>query len=126
MQRFFYIFGISLLFTHELDAMLRQEWALLYVLRELPSEPASWWFIYLHLPVFILALYLSGDDSGRLGQAFRLVVSAFMPIHAAIHYSLSDEANYFFTHTLSEICIYGAALCGFLYLVWWVRLRAAP
>ncbi|MEM7359613.1 MAG: hypothetical protein AAF431_10995 [Pseudomonadota bacterium] len=47
MQTLLFNLGVSLLRTHELGAMQREEWVPLPALSGLPGETASWWFIYL-------------------------------------------------------------------------------
>ena len=126
MQTFFYNAGVSALFTHELDAVLRQEWVLLFVLRDLPSVEASWWFIYLHFPIFLTVLYFGNSTSTKVKDRFRFLVSAFLLIHAGIHFRLSDLESYHFDHGLSELLIFGAGLFGLLYIANALRVRYTP
>lgn len=123
LQTFFFNAGIATLFTHELDAMLRSEWHLLFLLRDLPSAQASWWFIYLHLPIFLVVLYLGNNSKDVPREVFRLISCLFLPVHAVLHYSLSGEPLYAFHHFLSELLIYAAGVLGLLYVSNWLRLR---
>ena len=123
MQTLFYNLGISLLFTHELDAMLREEWNLLIGLKSLPQEQAVWWFIYLHVPIFSAVLYFGNSTNKEVKNLFRLGVCGFLPIHGALHFALSGRENYHFHHPLSELLIYGAAMFGILYLANTLRMR---
>ena len=116
MQTFLFNFGTAALLTHELDAMLRQEWRLLFVLRDLSDDMASWWSIYLHLPVFLAVLYLGNAANPVWRQRFRLLVCLFLPLHAGLHFSLSDHPAYDFHHLLSALLIYGAGVAGAGYL----------
>jgi hypothetical protein len=117
MRTFLFNAGIATLFTHELDAMLRSEWHLLFILGDLPSEEASWWFIYLHLPMFLAALYLGNARLEVVRRTFRLLCCGFLPIHALLHYSLSDNPLYQFHHILSELLIYTAGILGAIYVL---------
>lgn len=123
MQTLLYNLGLSLLLTHELDAVLRAEWTLLYLLRDLPDPASGWVFIYLHIPVLLACLYLGNAKSVTVRSRFRASVCAFLPIHAVVHYSLSDAALYDFHHVLSQLLIYGAALCGVIYIINFLRSR---
>ncbi len=119
--------GIALLFTHELDAALHAEWRLLWVLQDMSDGVASNWFIWLHLPVFLAALYLGQNHNFTIRLTFRRMVCVFLPIHSALHFSLSNHSDYQFHHLSSELMIYGAGLCGIAYcLLWWVDLSEHP
>ncbi len=112
---FVYYLGVSLLFTHELDAVLHSEWKLLFVLRSLDGDVASSAFIVLHLPLFVLFFWLGHHVNDKVQQIFRLAVAAFLVIHALLHFSLSEEAAYEFHGALSNALIYSAAAAGLLY-----------
>lgn len=119
--------GLALLFTHELDAALHAEWRLLWVLQDISDGAASKWFIWLHLPVFLAALYLGQNHNLTIRLTFRRMVCVFLPIHTALHFSLSNYPDYQFRHLSSELMIYGAGLCGIVYcLLWWVDLSEHP
>lgn len=116
MKTFLFNLGVALLFTHELDAVARQEWQLLFVLRDLDSNAASWWFIYLHLPLFLLVLYLGNGIEGKARDLIRLALAAFLPVHAVLHYSLNDAPAYDFHHPASQLLIFGAGIAGLAYV----------
>ena len=44
------------LVTHELDAVHKHEWRLLFVLRAMPDESARRAFILIHIPLFAALL----------------------------------------------------------------------
>ncbi len=111
-----YDLGLALLFTHELDAMTHSEWRLLFVLRSLPDESASWWFVVLHVPLFFLILWLSHVPHGRLRAVVRTGVAAFLVVHGALHFLLSSQDAYAFAGALSNGLIFGAGACGLAYL----------
>lgn len=48
--------GLSVLLTHELDAMTQSEWRLLYVLRGLSDKIGRDTFVALHIPLLALLL----------------------------------------------------------------------
>ncbi|MEE4284044.1 MAG: DUF6713 family protein [Pseudomonadales bacterium] len=119
--------GLALLFTHELDAALHAEWRLLWVLAEMSDGVASKWFIWLHLPVFLAALYLGANQNPKIRLTFRRMVCVFLPVHAALHFSLSNHPEYQFHYLSSDLMIYGAGACGITYvLLWWLDLSKHP
>lgn len=117
MRNLLFNLGVSLLLTHELDAMLRKEWVLLPVLSSLQNEVASWWFIYLHIPIFLVILYLGNTRNLGVQATFRFIVCSFLLVHAILHFSLSGMAGYDFHHLLSQLLIFGAGICGLGYLL---------
>ncbi len=112
-----YTLGLALLFTHELDAMTHADWRLLFVLRSLPDTAARWWFVALHVPLFFAILSLGHAREARLREATRLVVAAFLLIHAVLHFALSSLDEYGFHGALSNVLIFGAGACGVAYLL---------
>ncbi|XOV84653.1 MAG: DUF6713 family protein [bacterium] len=120
---FLFMLGLALLFCHEIDAALHAEWRLLWVLRDLSDGLASKWFVWLHLPVFLAALYLGQASNRGIRLAFRRMVCVFLPVHAILHFSLSQQVEYQFHHLTSSLLIYGAGLCGITYcLLWWLGI----
>lgn len=112
-----YYLGIALLFTHELDAVLNMEWRLLFHLRTLPDVAASSLFVALHLPLFFAFFYLGHHKSAKIQGGFRLIVSIFLVVHSGLHLNLSNHKMYQFTGVLSNLYIYGAAVCGITFVV---------
>lgn len=112
---FFYL-GVGLLFSHELDAVVQSEWRLLYGLRGLPDDEAMQAFIWLHVPLFGLIVWLTHHGAFSVRFWSRVVFSAFLIVHAGLHFRLSTSPLYTFDSTLSVVLIYGAALAGLTYL----------
>ncbi len=106
----FYV-ALALLATHEIDAVKRQEWRLLPILKKLDDEAGFWWFTALHIPIY--ALFFAWVDVGL----FRVTLSTFCIIHAGLHWLLRKAPHYQFSGGLSNGLIYGAAVCGAIYIV---------
>lgn len=113
----FYHLGLACLFTHELDAVTHSEWRLMLLLRSLPDDTAAPVFVALHVPLFFGILWLSHHPRASVREPTRLVVAAFLAIHAVLHFSLSSNPLYGFHGTLSRSLILSAAACGIVYLV---------
>jgi hypothetical protein len=124
-RTFVFYLGLGLLFTHELDAIVQSEWRLLYVLRSLPDEQAMPLFVALHVPLFALIVWLTHHAASGVQLASRVIFSVFLVIHAGLHFRLSADPLYTFHSPLSQTLIYGAALCGALFLVsrYWNRVE---
>ncbi|MEO0369060.1 MAG: DUF6713 family protein [Pseudomonadota bacterium] len=108
--------GVALLFTHEMDAVMQAEWRLLFWLRALEDNAAYWWFLLLHVPLFFGFFVLAEHRNESLKNLFRLLVSGFLVVHALLHFGLSGSTDYQFSHWISNLLIYGAAVLGALHI----------
>ncbi|MEM8563964.1 MAG: DUF6713 family protein [Pseudomonadota bacterium] len=116
MSTLLYYLGISLLLTHEMDAVAHAEWRLLFVLRDMSDQAAYPVFIALHIPLIFLFFWLGHSSKHTVRGVFRAIAAVFLIMHALIHFSLSNAPEYTFHGVLSNALIYGAALCGIAYL----------
>lgn len=118
-----YYIGLACLFTHELDAVTHAEWRLLFGLRDLPDSTAASAFVAFHVPLFFLILLLSHHPRQRVSSSTKLVVAAFMIVHAILHFALSSSPQYSFQGSLSNLLIFGAAVSGAAFFVasWFAR-----
>lgn len=113
---FTFYLGLGFLFSHELDAMTQSEWRLLYVLRSMPDDTAMPAFVWLHVPLFGLIVWLTHHSVKRVQLLYRSIFSVFLIVHAGLHLNLSGNPLYTFDTFLSETLIYGGALSGAIYL----------
>ena len=117
-----FLLGVSLLFTHELDAMTHAEWRLLPLTSWLDPEVGRIVFVVLHVPLFAMVL---GGLTSRLPERAAKVqfwVSAFLIVHAGLHLAFARHPANAFEGLLSNILIFGAAAFGAGHL-WGVRTR---
>lgn len=112
-----FLTGVSLLFTHELDAMTHAEWAVLPLTSWLPAEIGRIAFVVLHVPLFAVVLgWLTSRVPGRVTTA-QFWVAAFLVVHGGLHLAFSGHPAYTFSGVLSNTLIFGSAVCGGAYLV---------
>ncbi len=107
-----YYLGLACLFTHELDAVTHSEWRLMPLLKSLPDDAASQWFVGLHVPLFFAILWMSHAPKEGVRNATRLGVAFFLIVHAVLHFALSSDPLYTFHGSLSRLLIVAAAACG--------------
>ncbi len=112
-----FLLAFSFIATHEIDAALNAEWQLLYVLRALPEATASVGFVWAHVPLFAALLWAFFQAPEPWRERARLALAAFSVIHVGLHWRLSDHALYHFSGWDSNGLIWGAGLCGLLYLL---------
>ncbi len=111
-----FIIGVSLLFAHELDAVGKREWRLLFVLRRMSDEQAHRWFVSLHVPLFVGVLTLVGASESTIVAAFVLAVDAFLVIHLVLHERLHAQGEVAFGSRFSRSFIWLGAALGVLHL----------
>ena len=118
-----YYLGLACLFAQELDAVTHSEWRLLFFLRSWPEDTASQSFVALHVPLFFSILWLSHFPRDAVRKATRILVAAFLVVHAVLHFSLASNPLYEFHGALSRSLIVAAAACGLAYLLGELRRR---
>jgi hypothetical protein len=115
-----FLLGVSLLFTHELDAMTHTEWRVLPLTSWLDPERGRLVFVVLHVPLFALVLgWLTSHLPERVMRA-QFWMSVFLVIHAGLHLAYVGHPAYTFAGLLSNTLIVGSAICGAAHL-WGTR-----
>jgi len=114
-ENLLFLLGLSLLFTHELDAVLRREWRLLFVLRHTREDLAASVFVAIHVPLLLVLLLVATGPSSELLFWGRAAISAFLVVHAGLHWRLRHRAQCDFNSGLSRGLIFGAAGVGVLH-----------
>ncbi len=117
MKNILFYLGFATLITHELDAMTQSEWRLLFILRSLPEQIASFTFVVVHIPLIAALLWLTNNKSLRIQDWSRIAVATFLMVHVGLHKLLEHHPDYTFNSLLSLGLIYGGGLLGFLYWV---------
>lgn len=112
----FYL-GLGLLLGHEMDAVHKHEWRLLFILRSMPDERARDLFVLAHVPLVVVLLWLVGHSSEDVRLWTMAVTDAFLVVHAGLHWRLSDHPKYEFNTPVSRLLIYGAAVVGAVHLL---------
>lgn len=112
-----FLLGFSLLFTHEMDAVLHREWRLLFFLRDMPEDTAAVIFIVLHIPLLFLLWFITTLASSDVQFSSRVAIDAFLVIHAGLHWSLRNRPKYDFNSLISRVLIFATAVVGVLHLL---------
>lgn len=122
--RMMFLFGVSLLFTHELDAMTHAEWRVLPLISLLGPELGRLAFVSFHVPLFAFVMgWLTSHVPGRAIKA-QFWVAMFLVLHAGLHLAFSGHPAYTYAGILSNTLIFGSAICGASYLWFSGKLRA--
>ncbi len=113
--------AFALLISHELDAMIRQEWRLLPGFGSLSDDRAADVFNLLHVPLFGLIIAGVMSRSDRVRHWTVAGVELFLVGHAVAHTVLRGAEDYRFEAPVETITVYGSALFALAHLaVRWV------
>jgi cytochrome bd-type quinol oxidase subunit 1 len=107
---FYLILGF--LFTHELDAIQRREWRLFFFLAPFGDAVAFRLFTLLHIPLFVWIMWAAQFPTFQIG------FSAFVIIHAGLHWLLRRHPHYEFNNSLSWFLIAGPVPLAVVHLAW--------
>ncbi len=117
LQSFAFYTGLAMLFTHELDAMPNHEWRVLPLTSFLSDSIGMDVFILAHIPIFAVVIGCIASLNLRTRSIAQNAASAFLIVHAALHFAFSGHPDYEFDSLLSSVLIYGAALLGVVFFV---------
>ena len=123
MKNLWFLLGLGFISTHELDAVRQHEWRLLYILRDLPEALAANVFVAVHVPLFVVLVWLTHHARPIWRNGSRLALMSFLIIHVGLHLRLSSHALYTFHSPLSKMLIFGGGVCGLLYQLAMLQAR---
>lgn len=112
-----YYLVVSLLLTHEMDAVHKCEWRLLFLLRKLDDATGRTVFILLHIPLLVVLLWLSTHSQAAVQCWTMISIDIFAVIHAGLHWRLTNHPDYAFYTPTSKLLIYGAAFMAIVHMV---------
>lgn len=116
MSEWVFRLGLSLLLTHELDAVARAEWRVLPLTSFLPDRIGFPVFVLLHVPLFAVLPWWVGHRDPGIRRGARTASSAFLVVHVGLHLAFSAHEHYDFHSALSKLLIFGGGAFGALYL----------
>ena len=105
---------LALLFTHEMDAIRRQEWKMFIILKDMDDEKAYSIFTLLHVPLYAAVLLLLFSPFSHLGY---YVVDVFLLAHMFIHLGFQRHPANKMGGTISKAIIYCAGLLAIVHLI---------
>jgi hypothetical protein len=109
--------ALSLLMTHEMDAVRQREWRVLPLLAWVTDDERGYRaFTAMHVPIYMLLLggLLAG---GAMGQRVAVGIDIFCMVHVGLHLLFIRHPEYRFRSWLSWALIVGAGLAGGLDLL---------
>lgn len=112
----FYL-GFGLLCTHELDAIVNNEWQILPLTNWLPIEYGQSVFILFHIPLFSFLVAMISSQNQLVRNRTKFGISVFLVAHGLLHTAYMSHQNYEFESVLSNFLIFGGAITGITYLI---------
>jgi hypothetical protein len=106
------IMAMSLLFCHELDAVYRHEWRIMPGINRLSEEIGALVFIFAHVPVFGVIIWLVFVAEGEMQKNSGLAFSGFCMVHVLLHKLFEKHPQNEFDNILSQLLIWGAGIAG--------------
>lgn len=114
---FLFYLLFALFTTHELDAIQRHEWRIFPITRRFADEIAYPLFTAVHIPLYVLLLWLFFHPNLAIAQNSRAAFAAFAIIHAGLHWLLRHHPKYEFNNRFSWAIILSTAVVGLFYLL---------
>ncbi len=109
--------GFALLITHELDAIKCHEWRIFPGLSNLKEDLSYYLFVVLHIPLFILLLWLLCHPSEQVRYWFQVGIDFFLIIHFGLHQFFKSHKQYEFKQLFSKSIIIMMALMGLIHIL---------
>jgi hypothetical protein len=115
MKDWIFYTGLGLLFTHELDAVPNREWRVFPFTSALTDDMGQFAFILAHVPLLAVLMALISSLNRTVRSKSRFYLCVFMAFHGLLHALFTNQESYEFDSVLSNILIFGSALCGATY-----------
>lgn len=109
-----FLLGLSLLLTHELDAIRRHEWRVLPPTARLDDRAGYLAFTAAHIPLYLLLLWALGAAGPQVRSGAIVGLDLFFVVHVLLHIAFRRHPAYEFHGLFSWGLIAGAGLCGLL------------
>lgn len=107
-----FLLGLSLLLTHEMDAIQHHEWRIFPLTSRMSDRAGYHVFTVAHVPLYLLLLWTLTGAETTIRSAVVVGLDLFFIVHTLLHIALRRHPAYEFSGLLSWSLIAGAGLCG--------------
>lgn len=111
-----FIFLISLLLVHEMDAIRTKEWKMFIILKDMADETAYKVFTLIHLPLYFAAFFVMVQGGASANVVLRFVIDIFLIAHSIIHFLFRNKPDNGFTSIFSKTIIYSMGVLSVIHL----------
>ena len=112
----FFIVGLALILTHEMDAVRCREWELFPLLSRLETKVGYLVFTGLHIPLYIV-LFWRLFGTGELNSELIRGLDIFFVVHVFLHILMYRHPKNHFKSAFSWFIILGSGVAGLIDLV---------
>lgn len=116
MDLMLFIFTVSLLLVHEMDAIRTKEWKMFIILKDISDENAYKIFTIIHLPLYFLILILMIQGRDSINAILAYILDFFLIGHTVIHFCFRKKPNNGFISMFSKIIIYSLGFLAIAHL----------
>lgn len=109
-----FLFNLSLLFVHEMDAIRYQEWKMFFILKDMDDNKAYNIFLLLHIPLYTVALCFIMSSFRTLGF---YIIDIFLIVHLILHICFLKNKNNQLNNKLSMSIIVLMAVLSVIHLI---------
>lgn len=113
-QNLIFSLALALLFTHEMDAIRKQEWKMFILLKEMEEERAYRIFMLLHIPLYTVLLMLLFSTKFRTGV---YLTDTFLIAHMLIHLGFRNHPANRFNNGISKGIIFLAGVLAIVHIL---------
>lgn len=104
--------NVALFVIHEMDAVRRIEWRMIFPINRLPDVTAHNVFCALHLPLFGLLFWMLSLPADQTALWLKATFDGFLVFHLGLHLVFFRHPENRFTSLFSHILIVAMALGG--------------
>ena len=112
-----FIFMISLLLLHEMDAIRTKEWKMFFILKDMPDEKAYKIFTLSHFPLYFSTFMVMVHGGHSATNILYLIFDIFLIGHSIIHFCFRKKSNNKFSSLFSKAIIYSLGILAILHLL---------
>ena len=112
-----FIFMISLLLLHEMDAIRTKEWKMFFILKDIPDEKAYKIFTLFHFPLYFCIFMVMVHGENLATNILYLILDIFLIGHSIIHFCFRKKSNNRLSSLFSKSIIYSLGILAILHLL---------
>lgn len=109
-----FAFELALLFTHEMDAIRKQEWKMFIFLKDMADEKAYHIFMLLHIPLYAVIVSLLLSPFLHIEY---YITDVFLVLHTLLHLGFRKHPTNKFNNNISNGIIFSAGLFAVFHLL---------
>ena len=111
-----FIFMLSLLLIHEMDAIRSKEWKMFIGLKDLKDDTAYKIFTIAHLPLYFVGFFILAQAGSLANTVLYFIMDGFLACHTVIHFCFRKHPANGFSSMFSQCIINLMGLLAIIHL----------